>query len=159
MVWGAIRDRVDWRNKSVLDIGCNFGFYSFQASRAGARVRGIDKNENVIRTARLINDRVEMQDVQFEAAGVQSLPPVEYDVIFYFSVQHQFDRSYAKLKKQINALWALTRERLFIELIVPSLDGAMSEEQVDLIVDGTELLRYKHKVRACRKLYEVKRGS
>lgn len=157
MVWDAIKDRVDWRNKSVLDIGCNFGFYSFQASRAGARVRGIDKNENVIKTAQLINDHIEMQDVQFSALPVQAVGRPVVDVLLYFSVQHQFDRGYAKLKKYLNTFWALTRECVFVELIVPSMDGGMSEKDIDLIVDGEALLKYRHKVRGWRKLYEIRR--
>lgn len=158
MVWDVIKDRVDWRGKSVLDIGCNFGYYAFQAAKAGARVQGIDKNENVIRTARTINDRIEMLDVRFDTGIVQSIGSERYDVIFYFSVHHQFDRSYVKLREYVARIWNASREKLFIELIVPSMDGSMDENTIDLTVDGEMLLKYKHKVRGIRKLYEVKRG-
>ena len=38
-------DKVDWKGKTVLDVGCNFGAFSRYATDAGAsRVAGVDKN-------------------------------------------------------------------------------------------------------------------
>jgi SAM-dependent methyltransferase len=47
--------RVDFQDRTVLDMGCNFGYYSFLAARLGARrVVGVDLDERVIRGARLL---------------------------------------------------------------------------------------------------------
>lgn len=36
-----------WHNKTVLDIGCDFGFWSFLAAQEGAAVLGIDRSRSV----------------------------------------------------------------------------------------------------------------
>lgn len=37
----------DWRGKKVLDIGCDFGFWSFIAAQGGADVLGLDRSREV----------------------------------------------------------------------------------------------------------------
>jgi tRNA (mo5U34)-methyltransferase len=52
------------RGKSVLDIGCNAGFYSLEMKRRGAdRVVGIDTDEHYLRQARFA---AEMEDADVE---------------------------------------------------------------------------------------------
>ena len=54
----------DLSGKSVLDIGCNAGFYSLEMKRRGAtRVLGIDTDERYLRQARLA---VEVQGAEIE---------------------------------------------------------------------------------------------
>ena len=53
--FAAFRDAIpeDMSGKSVLDIGCNAGFYSLEMKRRGAeRVLGIDTDEHYLRQAR-----------------------------------------------------------------------------------------------------------
>ena len=46
----------DLTGKTVLDIGCNAGFYSVEmAKRGAARVLGIDSDDRYLRQARLVN--------------------------------------------------------------------------------------------------------
>ena len=70
--------RIDWfsqfdfSDKTVLDIGCNSGQYSFHAKKAGARsVTGIDVDEKRIYQAGMlaINEGI---DVNFHLAGIAS---------------------------------------------------------------------------------------
>jgi len=155
LVWDTIA-HVEFKNTRVLDIGCNFGYHSFRASREGARVIGFDKNVNVLPVARLINDNIEMQDVGF----TDRFPAGErFDHIFYFSVQHQFDAEYETLRRSINQLKAIADGSIFIELIVPPLRGELSETQIDRILGSKGLLKYRHKVRRERKIYEIKPGG
>jgi len=45
-------DDVDFKNKTVLDIGCNAGFFSVEAKRRGAvAVDGIDRNSEQVNKA------------------------------------------------------------------------------------------------------------
>jgi SAM-dependent methyltransferase len=37
----------DWKGKTVLDIGCDFGFWSFLAASKGAMVLGLDRSRDV----------------------------------------------------------------------------------------------------------------
>src|SRR5690606_30585773 len=42
----------DLRGKTVLDVGCNAGFYSFELAARGASVVGIDSEERYLAQAR-----------------------------------------------------------------------------------------------------------
>jgi SAM-dependent methyltransferase len=61
--------RVDFKGKTVVDLGCNFGYYSFIVRKAGARrVLGIDSDARVIRGCEIIKainalDRVAFQNL------------------------------------------------------------------------------------------------
>src|SRR5215218_5148802 len=46
----------DLTGKSVLDIGCNAGFYSLEMRRRGARVTAIDADAHYLRQARFVAD-------------------------------------------------------------------------------------------------------
>lgn len=154
LVWDAIAARASFPNKDILDVGCNFGYHAFRASRAGARVVGIDTNKNVLPVARLINDHIEMQDVRFSDRLGPELPAT-YDIILMLSVLHQRDENYDRLEETL-AFWKpLARERLFVELINPPLQGRRTEGEIDRAVGGRVLLRYRHKIRAIRKVYEI----
>src|ERR1700680_4839642 len=55
--WEVVRRHLppDLAGKSVLDVGCNAGFYSVQAKRLGAaRVLGVDARQHEIRQALLV---------------------------------------------------------------------------------------------------------
>jgi len=157
MVWDAV-NHVSWPEKTVLDIGCNFGFHAFQASRAGARVTGWDANPNVLPVARTINDHIEMSDVIFLTGRFPS-DSQKWDIIFCFSVIHQGDPKYTGLQTTCQGLKKAAREKVFLELIVPALQGNLGEAEIDKIVGGRPLLKYRHHVRCERKIYELEGGK
>lgn len=151
LIWETVRSRVKWSGKTVLDIGCNYGAHSFEASKAGARVIGFDKDSRPIETARIINDNIEMQDVAFTTTD----PGGTFDVIFYFSVHHQFDRPYARLKETLLELQARANDAVFVELIVPDMDNTLTDGQIDKLVGGKVLHTYRHAVRGNRRIYQI----
>lgn len=53
-LWATIEPHIpnDLTGWSVLDIGCNAGFYCFELARRGAQVTGIDHDERYLRQAR-----------------------------------------------------------------------------------------------------------
>ncbi len=58
--------KVIFQGKTVVDLGCNFGFYSFLAKRLGARrVVGVDKDEQVIKGCNLLKAMYGVEDVYF----------------------------------------------------------------------------------------------
>ncbi|WP_027184742.1 class I SAM-dependent methyltransferase [Desulfovibrio inopinatus] len=62
---------VDFSGKTVADLGCNFGFFSFQAKRLGASsVLGVDYADRVILAARELADAFEMDGVTFETHDI-----------------------------------------------------------------------------------------
>lgn len=74
--------RVDFEGKSVLDVGCNFGFYTFLAKRLGARwVLGVDENRQIIRGASILKTLHGVRDVNFVAADfIHSPLPDAFDI-------------------------------------------------------------------------------
>lgn len=79
---------VDLSGWSVLDIGCNAGFYSFEMKRRGAsRVLGIDTDEHYLRQARFAAE-VSGMDVAFERLPVWEVASLEerFDLVIFMGV-------------------------------------------------------------------------
>ena len=67
----------DLQGKTVLDIGCNAGFYSFAAKLRGARsVLGLDHYQHFIDQAKLFREILQV-DVEFRQADGENLVPEE----------------------------------------------------------------------------------
>lgn len=63
--------RIDFRGKTVADLGCNFGYYTFLAKRAGAKhVTGIDKDKRIILGCRILKEMLGVEDVSFLATDI-----------------------------------------------------------------------------------------
>lgn len=78
----------DLQGRTVLDIGCNAGFYAFEMKRRGAsRVLGIDSDEHYLAQARFAADVLEM-DVEFRQASVYDLPRLgeTFDIVLFMGV-------------------------------------------------------------------------
>src|SRR5688572_29238587 len=64
----------DLTGKSVLDIGCNGGFYSIEMKKRGAaRVLGIDSDEEYLAQARFAASVYDM-DIEFRKMNVYEVP-------------------------------------------------------------------------------------
>jgi tRNA (mo5U34)-methyltransferase len=73
---------------SVLDIGCNAGFYSFEMKRRGAsRVLGIDHDERYLAQARLASE-VLRADVEFRRLEVYDVAALgeRFDLVLFMGV-------------------------------------------------------------------------
>ena len=78
----------DLTGKSVLDIGCNGGFYSFEMKRRGAaRVLGIDTDEHYLRQARFAAE-VMGADVEFRNLPVWDVARLgeKFDLVIFMGV-------------------------------------------------------------------------
>lgn len=53
--WENIKNLVDWKEKKVADLGCFHCYFAIKAAKEGAYVTGMDINDNVLRTAKYIN--------------------------------------------------------------------------------------------------------
>jgi SAM-dependent methyltransferase len=70
--------------KSVLDIGCNEGFFCAEALRQGARrVVGVDFNKRFVESA-----RARVKGAEFVQASWWNLPDEKFDVILFLSAIH-----------------------------------------------------------------------
>ena len=78
----------DLRGKSVLDIGCNAGFYSMEMKRRGAdRVLGIDFDEDYLAQARFAA-QVMHYDIEFRVLSVYDVASLKekFDVVLFMGV-------------------------------------------------------------------------
>jgi tRNA (mo5U34)-methyltransferase len=78
----------DLTGKSVLDIGCNAGFYSMEMKRRGAElVVGIDSDERYLAQARFAAD-VEQLDIEFQKLSVYEVGQLRqrFDLVMFMGV-------------------------------------------------------------------------
>ncbi len=88
--WRHFADAIpaDLTGKTVLDIGCNAGFYSIEMKRRGAaRVLGIDHDEDYLAQARFAAD-VEGLEIEFRNLSVYDVGALgeRFDVVLFFGV-------------------------------------------------------------------------
>jgi tRNA (mo5U34)-methyltransferase len=80
----------DLRGKTVLDIGCNGGFYSFEMKRRGAsRVLGVDHDETYLNQARFAREQLGL-DVEFAQGDVYDIDKLvlgeQFDYVIFMGV-------------------------------------------------------------------------
>jgi tRNA (mo5U34)-methyltransferase len=78
----------DLRGKTVLDVGCNAGFYSFEMKRRGAeRVVGIDSDPDYLAQARFAA-QVCKADIEFHQLSVYEVGALgeKFDVVLFLGV-------------------------------------------------------------------------
>jgi tRNA (mo5U34)-methyltransferase len=78
----------DLRGKSVLDIGCNGGFYSIEMKRRGAaRVLGLDSDEDYLAQARFAAE-VTGSDIEFRRLSVYDVAALgeRFDLVLFMGV-------------------------------------------------------------------------
>ncbi len=79
----------DLTGKSVLDIGCNAGFYSVEMKRRGAsRVLGIDSDERYLAQARLAAEALGFDGVEFRNCSVYDVGALgeRFDLVIFMGV-------------------------------------------------------------------------
>jgi tRNA (mo5U34)-methyltransferase len=108
---GVPRDLSGW---TVLDIGCNAGFYSFEMKRRGAaRVLGIDHDETYLRQARFARQQLGL-DVDFrrlEVYDVDCLDEGAFDLVLFLGVFYHLKHPLYALEK----VATLVRRRLIFQ--------------------------------------------
>lgn len=78
----------DLSGRSVLDIGCNGGFYAIEMKRRGAaRVLGIDADEDYLAQARFAAE-VTGQEIEFRALSVYDVGAIgeRFDIVLFMGV-------------------------------------------------------------------------
>ncbi|HEX5475469.1 MAG TPA: TIGR04290 family methyltransferase [Vicinamibacterales bacterium] len=78
----------DLSGRSVLDVGCNGGFYALEMKRRGAaRVVGVDSDPRYLAQARFAAE-VEGADIEFREMSVYQLPALgeRFDVVLFMGV-------------------------------------------------------------------------
>jgi tRNA (mo5U34)-methyltransferase len=107
----------DVSGKSVLDVGCNAGFYAVELKRRGAgRVVGVDSQRSLVRQAAFVRDVLGL-DIEYRRASVYELDPREsgqFDIVLALGLIYHCKHLVLALER----LYAVTRELLVLETAV-----------------------------------------
>jgi len=79
----------DLAGRSVLDIGCNAGFYSIEMKRRGAgRVLGIDSDPRYLAQARLVAETLGFPDIEYRQLSVYDVGALgeRFDLVVFMGV-------------------------------------------------------------------------
>ena len=114
--WQFFRNAVpeDLSGQSVLDIGCNAGFYSFEMKRRGAaRVLGIDHDPAYLAQARFARDQLGLHDVEFRQLEVYDVDKLgeQFDLVIFMGVLYHLRHPLYALEK----VAGLVRGRLLFQ--------------------------------------------
>jgi len=103
------------KGKSVIDVGCNSGFYCFWAKKLGAeRVVGVDLDPKRLAQGRTLA-AVQQLDIDFQQRTLASAVELgQFDIVFCFAVLTEIP----DLAGSLTALAQLTRRKAYVELAV-----------------------------------------
>lgn len=124
---------------SVLDIGCNAGFYSFELARRGARVTAIDVDPHYLRQARWaagqlgLEDRIEFRQMQVYDLARESK---SYDLVWFMGVLYHLRHPLLAL----DIIQRKTRRQMVMQTLTMPGEQAVSVP-ADLSIDRRERLR------------------
>lgn len=103
--------------KTVLDVGCNAGFYAIETKRRGAkRVLGIDSQRNLIRQAIFVRNVLGLE-IEYRRMSVYDLDPYDlgqFDVTLALGLIYHCKHLVLALEK----LFIITRELLILETAI-----------------------------------------
>ena len=107
----------DLSGQTVLDVGCNAGFYSIEMKRRGARrVLGIDSQRELIRQANFVRGVLEL-DIDYQRMSVYDLDPRalgQFDVTLALGLIYHCKHLVLALEK----LFVVTRKLLVLETAI-----------------------------------------
>ena len=134
--WKGLADHVpgDLRGWTALDIGCNAGFYSFELARRGARVTGLELDDQYLRQARWAADRYELE-VDFRKGSVYDLVggDEQWDLVLFLGVLYHLRHPLLAL----DAVAAATCRLLVLQTLTMPGDERV-ETPADLGIDERE---------------------
>jgi tRNA (mo5U34)-methyltransferase len=111
----------DMTGKTVLDIGCNAGFYSQRMHERGARVTGIDHDERYLAQARFAAAELGY-DIEFRQVDVYDVDRLEqqYDYVIFMGVLYHLRHPLLALERVAR----LPRERVVVQCMVRGAPAA-----------------------------------
>jgi tRNA (mo5U34)-methyltransferase len=111
----------DMTGKTVLDIGCNGGFYSQQLHRRGAKVTAMDHDARYLEQARFAARELEME-IELHHLDVYDVDRLgrRFDYVLFMGVFYHLRHPLLALEKVAK----LPRERLVFQSMLRGAEGA-----------------------------------
>lgn len=112
----------DMSGLSVLDVGCNAGFYAQQVRRRGARVVGIDSSERYLEQARFAA-RVNGLDIDYRLLDVYHVTSLgeQFDYVLFMGVFYHLRHPLLALER----VATMFRHRLIFQTMVRGVAGVI----------------------------------
>lgn len=109
---------VDFAGKSVIDLGCNLGFFSFMACRAGAGdVLGLDADPEVVAVARLLAELHGLAAARFTVRDFLRAPgPDRADLVLAIDFIGRGVVAKGRLDAVLDTAAVLARREIFFTL-------------------------------------------
>jgi tRNA (mo5U34)-methyltransferase len=132
--WQQIAPHVPERldGSTVLDIGCNAGFYSFEFARRGAEVTALDIDRRYLRQARWAAREYGLEDrVEFREGSVYTLSKCaeRYDIVLFLGVLYHLRHPLLAL----DILRGVTGRRLLLQTMTsPGSSSGPVRENISL---------------------------
>jgi tRNA (mo5U34)-methyltransferase len=113
----------DLSGKTVLDIGCNAGFYSQRMHERGARVTGIDHDPRYLAQARFAAEQLGY-DIEFHELDVYDVDRLgrQFDYVIFMGVLYHLRHPLLALDR----VAALPRERLVLQCMVRGAEEGLN---------------------------------
>jgi 2-polyprenyl-3-methyl-5-hydroxy-6-metoxy-1,4-benzoquinol methylase len=154
--WSIIKKEVDFKDKLVLDVGSNMGYFSFRATEKGATVVGVESNEarvEVSKALALFNGFPSHNPVFIEAKFedyLENYKNPKFDVVLMLSLLHHYiKRNPGEAWRAVDLLSRCCRN-MVLELGLNDLPIKWSPE---LILDNSNYTEYKTLYEGERPIY------
>lgn len=116
----------DIRDKRVLDVGCNLGYFVFQYRKMGALAEGLDiERDLIVKASKIRNIMYSRNDVTFYCGDIFKFQEKKYDLISMLSAFHYFREKQNTLIQKIYYL--LNEGGVFILEMCLSRDNLETE--------------------------------
>ncbi len=124
---------VDFRNQSVLDVGCNIGIISYEVSKRNPRlIHGVDIDQDSVDIASRIfrGEDIPYQFTQLDLRNEQKVADAikgEYDIVLYLAVEQHLIRQSPDAARYVSKLLLEKCNKTMIYRSPPNLSGPFKE--------------------------------
>jgi tRNA (mo5U34)-methyltransferase len=123
-IWGIVGDILpqNLSGSTVLDIGCNAGFYSQQLRRRGATVVGIDEDERYLSQARFAAE-INGLDIEYRRMDVYDVHrlPEPFDYVLFMGVFYHLRHPLLALDRVARTF----RRQLIVQSMIRGVPGTI----------------------------------
>ncbi|MCG6190567.1 class I SAM-dependent methyltransferase [Maribellus maritimus] len=142
-----VKKRVgDLEGKEILDIGCATGELAFQLANCGAKVKGIDLNEDLLGQASLKNSH---QNIQFKSGNMLDLEndfyPVQFDAVLCFGNTLVHLNTIKLIEQMLKGVYTVLKAGGHFLLQILNYDYILEQQISELPVIETENIKFIRK--------------
>lgn len=139
LTWKRLKNITTWAGKTVLDVGCFHGYFSFKIEESGAlKVIGLEKSGTVLKTTRLLAEIIGSQAEFHEWTGGDDYP--DCDTILFLNVIHHFGdremqrKALAKIKAGTEVIFEINKDQIPLIEELLTIKRSMSSHRKNRLV-------------------------